>query len=76
MTTQEDWQHLWRMRDKRDRKRVNQRWMDRYYFRKVLSKGMYDKYEICHDWDNGAVCTLQTPFMHRGAKYKGNRRNV
>jgi hypothetical protein len=68
----EDWQHLWRMRDTRDRKKVNRRWMDRYYFKKVLSEAMYDKYEICHDWDNGAVCTLQTPLAHRGAVTKGN----
>ena len=69
-----DWRHLWRMRDRRDRKKVNTRWMDRYYFRNVLSKEMYDKYEVCHDWENGAVCTLLTPLMHRGAEYKGNRK--
>ena len=69
----EDWQRLWRIRDKRDRKKVNIRWMDRWFFRKVLPEEMYDKYEVCHDWDNGAVCTLLTPWRHRGAKYKGNR---
>jgi hypothetical protein len=67
-----EWRALWRARDKRDRKKVNQRWMDRWYFKKVLPKAMYDKYEICHDWGNGAVCTLQTPWMHRGALRKGN----
>jgi len=72
--TREDWQYLWRMRDKRDRKKVNIRWMDRWWFKKALSKEMYDKYEVCHDWDNGAVCTIQTPYMHRGAKYKGNKK--
>jgi len=69
-----DWQYLWRVRDRRDRKKVNIRWMDRWWFKEALSKEMYDKYEICHDWDNGAVCTLQTPYMHRGAKYKGNKK--
>ena len=54
----EGWQRLWRIRDKRDRKKINTRWMDRWYFKKVLSKEMYDKYEVCHDWDNSAVCTL------------------
>lgn len=70
----EDWRRLWRERDMRDRKKVNRRWMDRWYFKNVLPKAMYDKYEICHDWDNGAVCTLQTPLVHRGAKYKGNKK--
>lgn len=70
----EDWQRLWRDRDKRDRKKVNQRWMDRWYFKKVLPKAMYDRYEVCHDWENGAVCTLLTPLAHRGAWSKGNRR--
>ena len=70
----EDWQYLWCIRDKRDRKKVNIRWMDRHYFKKVLSKEMYDKYEVCHDWGNGAVCTLLTPWAHRGAKYKGNHK--
>ena len=72
MITQEDWRHLWRERDKRDRRKVNQRWVDRWYFKKVLPKAMYDKYEVCHNWDNGAICTLQTPWTHRGARYKGN----
>lgn len=72
--TQKDWQHLWRMRDKRDRKKVNRRWMDRWYFKKVLPKEMYDKYEVCHNWDNGAVCTLFTPLAHRGALTKGNKK--
>ena len=71
---EEDWRYLWRQRDKRDRKKVNQRWMDRWYFKKVLPKAMYDRYEVCHDWDNGAVCTLQTPWAHRGALTKGNKR--
>lgn len=72
--TKKDWQHLWRMRDKRDRKKVNRRWMDRWYFKKVLPKAMYDQYEVCHDWDNGAVCTLQTPLVHRDALTKGNKK--
>ena len=69
---QEHWQALWRARDKRDRKKVNMRWMDRYYFKKVLSKTIYDKYEIHHNWANGAVCYLITPLAHRGASTKGN----
>lgn len=69
---QEDWRYLWRQRDKRDRKKVNKRWMDRWYFKKVLSKAMYDRYEIHHNWDNGAVCYLVTPLVHRGALTKGN----
>ena len=71
----EDWQYLWRIRDKRDRKKVNTRWMDRHYFKKALSKEMYDKYEIHHTWHNGAICYLLTPWAHRGAKYKGNKKN-
>lgn len=69
---QEHWQHLWRTRDKRDRKKVNRRWMDRYYFKKVLPKAMYDLYEIHHDWLNGAACYLLTSLVHRGALTKGN----
>jgi hypothetical protein len=72
--TQEDWQRLWRIRDKRDRKKVNQRWVDRWYFKKVLSKEMYDHYEVCHEWGNGARCTLLAPLAHRGALTKGNRK--
>lgn len=70
----EHWQRLWGIRDKRDRVKVNIRWMDRWYFKKKLSKEMYDKYEIHHDWINGAVCYLLTPFFHRGAKSKGNKK--
>jgi len=70
----EDWQHLWRIRDKRDRKKVNIRWMDRYYFRKVLPTEMYNRYEVHHDWLNGAVCYLLTPLRHRGVWFKGNKK--
>jgi hypothetical protein len=69
---QEEWRAAWRRRDKRDRKKVNQRWVDRWWFKKMLPKAMYDKYEVCHDWENEAVCTLLTPFIHRGALRKGN----
>lgn len=72
--TQKDWQRLWRERDKRDRKKVNRRWVDRYYFKKVLSKEMYDRYEIHHNWLNGATCYLLTPLAHRDALTKGNRK--
>ena len=75
MTTQKDWQHLWRTRDNRDRKKVNQRWMDRWWFKKMLPADMYNKYEIHHNWSNGAICYLLTPFVHRDAKYKGNKKN-
>ena len=70
----EDWQHLWRIRDKRDRKKVNMRWMDRYYFKKVLPLEMYNRYEVHHDWLNGAICYLFTPLRHRGAWFKGNKK--
>ena len=68
----EVWRRLWRERDKRDRKKVNIRWMDRWWFKKKLPKEMYDRYEIHHDWDNGATCYLFTPLKHRGAWFKGN----
>ncbi|MBE9593903.1 MAG: hypothetical protein IMF19_10555 [Proteobacteria bacterium] len=71
---EEDWRYLWRIRDKRDRKKVNIRWMDRWYFKRVLPKAMYDQYEIHHDWQNGAICYLFTPLMHRGAWSKGNKK--
>lgn len=70
----EDWQYLWRIRDRRDRKKVNIRWMDRWYFKRVLSEAMYNQYEIHHDWDNNATCYLFTPWKHRSAKYKGNKK--
>lgn len=73
MTTRTKWQHYWKRRDKKDRVKCNIRWMDRYFFKKHLSEEMYNKYEIHHDWKNGAVCFLFTPFKHRGAEYKGNR---
>lgn len=70
----EDWQRLWRIRDRRDRKKVNIRWMDRWYFKKILPKAMYGQYEIHHDWNNGAICYLFTPWKHRGAEFKGNKK--
>lgn len=71
---QEEWRAAWRRRDKRDRKKVNQRWVDRWWFKKMLPKAMYDKYEIHHMWEKGAVCYLITPLAHRGALRKGNRK--
>ena len=65
MTTRTKWQEYWRARDKRDRKRCNIRWMDRYHFKKMLPKEIYEKYEIHHEWVNGARCILLTPEEHR-----------
>lgn len=39
--------------------------IDRTFFRLRLSKEMIDKYEIDHDWGNGARVTLKTPQEHR-----------
>ena len=75
MITRAKWRQYWRDRDKRDRVKCNIRWMDRYFFKKHLSEEMYNKYEIHHDWVNGAICFLRTPFEHRGARYKGNIKN-
>lgn len=72
MITRAKWQRYWRNRDKVDRVKCNIRWTDRYFFKTHLPKEMYDRYEVCHDWENGAVCRLLTPFECRGARYKGN----
>lgn len=76
MITRAKLRYYWRRRDKKDRVKCNIRWMDRYFFKKHLSKEMYNKYEIHHDWKNGAICFLFTPFKHRGARYKGNRNPI
>jgi len=72
MITRAKWRQYWRDRDRRDRAKCNIRWTDRYFFKKHLSKEMYDKYEIHHLWSRGAICFLKTPFEHRGARRKGN----
>ena len=72
MNKRAKWRQYWRDRDRRDRVKCNIRWTDRYFFKKRLSKEMYDEYEIHHDWQGGAICFLRTPFEHRGARYKGN----
>ena len=51
--------------ERRERAKVRSR--DRRFFSMRLPKEMLDKYEIDHDWNNGAVVTLKTPKEHRNS---------
>lgn len=41
------------------------RHMDSSFFKTILPYSMYRKYEVNHDWKNGARVTLLTPKEHR-----------